>query len=375
MTQQSSRTVQLEPGTQLMIPQIAEETGYSEGEITIYHGSPLGKGLTLADLAYFLKVCKMVDLNPFVKEMWAYKDYKGNLIVFAGRDGFVTKAQRDPRYGGIRSSEVRENDEFEINIPEGKVNHKINKTLVLRGKLIGAYAFAFRKEGQATLEWVDYNTYFRGGKEKSNPWDTHPAAMIKKVAETHACKLAFGISGLQSEYDFDIKNNIAIPIQTEYSEQLKEKTLLEKIEGCKTPEEVVKLWEATDPKERKPFMQQFVDRGHALGAKDKKPEEKPQEKPHDHLLVVQDGHHTHISPEIETAGGKRLLTKDEVKQCLVVINHESFADKDGVIISPTDWFKSITESRVISKEDYLTILAALDKYMKKDGKSGTVEKS
>jgi dUTPase len=30
--------------------------------------------------------------------------------------------------------------------------------------------------------------------------------MIVKVAETQALKKAFGISGLQSEYDFEIKN-------------------------------------------------------------------------------------------------------------------------------------------------------------------------
>ena len=39
--------------------------------------------------------------------------------------------------------------------------------------------------------------------------------MIKKVAETHALKKGFGISGIQSEYDFQEKNGIAIPINSE----------------------------------------------------------------------------------------------------------------------------------------------------------------
>ena len=39
--------------------------------------------------------------------------------------------------------------------------------------------------------------------------------MIKKVAETHALKKAFGIAGLQSEYDFQVVNEKAIPIDTE----------------------------------------------------------------------------------------------------------------------------------------------------------------
>jgi hypothetical protein len=39
--------------------------------------------------------------------------------------------------------------------------------------------------------------------------------MIKKVAETHALKKAFGISGVQSMYDFEVHENVAKPINTE----------------------------------------------------------------------------------------------------------------------------------------------------------------
>jgi hypothetical protein len=42
-------------------------------------------------------------------------------------------------------------------------------------------------------------------------WKSDPAAMIKKVAETHCLKKAYGLSGLASEYDFDIVNDKAYP--------------------------------------------------------------------------------------------------------------------------------------------------------------------
>ena len=86
----------------------------------------VAQGTTNNELAYFLSVCKSTGLNPLNKEIWCYKDYQGKLIIFTGRDGFLAKAQQHPNYAGLRSSEVCENDEIEIDIPRGLVEHKIN---------------------------------------------------------------------------------------------------------------------------------------------------------------------------------------------------------------------------------------------------------
>lgn len=169
----------------------------------------VAKGTTNTELAFFLNVCKTSDLNPFIKEIWCYKDGKGNLIVFASRDGFLKKAQQNKNYNGIRSSEVCENDDFELDIPAGKVYHKINFKQK-RGAIIGGYAMAFRNNCETCIEWADIETY----DKKHNTWSTHKADMIKKVAEVHALKKAFGISSLQSEYDFEIRNNTALPLST-----------------------------------------------------------------------------------------------------------------------------------------------------------------
>lgn len=169
----------------------------------------VAKGTTNTELAFFLNVCKTADLNPFIKEIWCYKDSQGNLITFASRDGFLKKAQRNENYAGIRSSEVCENDEFELDIPAGKVTHKINFKQK-RGAILGAYAMVFRKDGEPTIEWADIETY----DKKKFTWSTHKSEMIKKVAEVHALKKAFGISSLQSEYDFEIRNEKAFPLNT-----------------------------------------------------------------------------------------------------------------------------------------------------------------
>lgn len=179
---------------------LSEQFGWSEGEIaTIQH--TVAKGTNKLELAYFLSLAKSVGLNPFNKEIWCYKDGKGNLLIFSGRDGFLKKAQQNEAYNGLRSSEVCENDEFALDIPNAIVHHSIK--IADRGKIVGGYSIVFRKDGEATVEWADFKTYDKG----YNAWKTHPAEMIKKVAECHALKKAFGITGVQSEYDYDAKNN------------------------------------------------------------------------------------------------------------------------------------------------------------------------
>lgn len=188
---------------------IAEAFGYNESEVAVIQNT-VAKNTNKIELAYFLNVCKSVQLNPFNKEIWCYKDNKGNLLVFTGRDGFLAKAQRSPFYNGIRSVEVCENDDaFTIDIPNGTITHKFDPRKE-RGKIIGAYSIVFRKDGEPTIEWADFKVYNKG----YNTWKTNPAEMIKKVAESHALKKAFGISGIQSEYDFQENNGRVQPIET-----------------------------------------------------------------------------------------------------------------------------------------------------------------
>lgn len=167
----------------------------------------VAKGTTMNELAYFLNVCKTNGMNPFNKEIWCYKDHKKNLVIFTGRDGFLKKAQEHENYGGMRSSEVRKNDEFEADIPNGLIHHKVS-SFGDRGEIVGAYAFVFRLSGEATVELVKFSEYNKG----YSVWKTHPAEMIKKVAESKALKKAFGLlPNVQSEYDFDVKGEVVVP--------------------------------------------------------------------------------------------------------------------------------------------------------------------
>ena len=202
---------------QINADKIANLTGYSADEIAIIKKT-VAKNTTDAELALFAKTCKTLNLNPFNKEIWCYKDNKGNLLVFTGRDGFLSKAQSNEAFNGIRSCEVCENDDFSMDIANNKIKHTFGKDD--RGKILGAYAIAFRKDGEPTIEYADIKDY----DKNQFTWKTHKAAMIKKVAETNALKKGFGISGVQSEYDFDVKGDMVVPLELndEWLDQIKE---------------------------------------------------------------------------------------------------------------------------------------------------------
>lgn len=190
--------------------EIAKSTGgaFSPEQIGVIQ-KQVAKDTTLPELAHFLNVCKSTGLNPFNREVWCYKDHKGNLVMFTGRDGYLKKAQENPAFNGIRSAAVYSKDEFEANIPEGKIHHRFNN-FEDRGELVGAYAIVYRKEGEATIETAKLSQYKPKTPNHFSPWSKTPSAMICKVAESHALKKAFGIAGLQSEYDFTIQKGKAV---------------------------------------------------------------------------------------------------------------------------------------------------------------------
>lgn len=189
---------------------IATMTGFSPEEIAVIKKT-VAKDTTDTELAYFLNVCKSVQLNPFLKQIWCLKDSKGNLLVFAGRDGYLEIAQRDPRWTGMVSAYVCKNDAFTMDVPNGKVTHTYGAD---RGEIIGAYCIIKPKGlDVATVEWAELSEYKPKNPSSYSPWSNTPGIMIQKCSEVHALKKAYGISGLQSEYDFTEKSGVVVPVQ------------------------------------------------------------------------------------------------------------------------------------------------------------------
>lgn len=202
---------------------------FSEGDIEIIKNS-VAKGCTDPELKYFLAVAQTSGLNPFLKEIWCYKDGKGNIIIFAGRDGQLVHAKKHKDYKGIRSCAVCEKDNFDIDIPAGHVTHKFGTGP--RGAIIGAYAFCFVENQNPYLVWVDLTTY----DKRQFVWESHKAAMIEKVAEAHVLDKAYPIgAAVNREDDYDFKNNSFSAPKTEDAEY----TEIKQPELTEVPEEIL----------------------------------------------------------------------------------------------------------------------------------------
>lgn len=192
------------------IEKLTRLTGYSNDELSLIKNT-VAKNTTDTELAMFGSMAKNYGLDPFNKEIWCYKDNRDNLIIFAGRDGFLRIAQSNKLWNGLYSCEVREGEKYSQEFDGDKIKLNHTKTPE-RGKIVGAYCFIKPKGCDTpTIEYVDFETYNKG----YNVWKSHPADMIKKVAEVKALKKAFGINGLYDEQDFTVQNEKVIPIDTE----------------------------------------------------------------------------------------------------------------------------------------------------------------
>jgi len=184
---------------------------FNSDQIVIIKNS-VAKGVDDNELAFFLNLAHSLGLNPFNKEIWCYKDNKGNLLCFAGRDGFLKIGQKNQRWNGMYSCEVREKDKYEQIFKNGEatIRHEKHND---KSSIKGAFCYIKPKNTEtATIEYVDFDTYNKG----SYIWKSHPADMIKKVAEIKALKKAFGISGLYDENDFNLRGGSVSPIDTEH---------------------------------------------------------------------------------------------------------------------------------------------------------------
>ncbi|MCA0754870.1 recombinase RecT [Paenibacillus sp. N4] len=174
---------------------------FTQTELDTLKGT-IAKGTSNEQFALFVQTCVSSGLNPFLNQVYC--------IVYNGKDGpvmsiqiavegIVALAKRNPHYKGFIASEVKEHDEFEIDVVTGEPVHKI-KTLQ-RGKTIGAYCVAYR-DGTPnvaviiTTDQVEHLVKGRNGQMWKDFFDD----MIVKHAIKRAFKRQFGIEVAEDEY-------------------------------------------------------------------------------------------------------------------------------------------------------------------------------
>lgn len=152
---------------------------YSTLEKTIL---PSNKAVaTQEQVAAFLVVANHYQLNPFVKEIFAFPSQSGGIQPIVSVDGWLTLINRQPTLDGIKYEDHLDSD----------------------GKLSAITCRIFRKDRTHPNEVTEYMHECR---RNTATWTQWPARMLRHKALIQCARQAFGLAGI---YDPDEAERIA----------------------------------------------------------------------------------------------------------------------------------------------------------------------
>ena len=148
---------------------------YSQQQIQLIRDM-CARDCTDNEFLLLMQLAKTYQLDPFAKQIWAVKYGNNPAAIFCGRDGFLAIAHRSGKFDGMESGTRKDGDD-----------------------LVG-WCRVYRKDMSRPFEVEVSLSEYSTGK---NLWLTKPKTMIVKVAESHALRRAFGISGLYAPEEID----------------------------------------------------------------------------------------------------------------------------------------------------------------------------
>jgi phage recombination protein Bet len=141
-----------------------------------------GAARPMADLIYFLQVCRTTGLNPFSKQIyavyrWDSRAGKEVMAIQAGIDGLRAIAERTGIYAGSDAGTFDYPSD-----PNSQYPIRATVTVYKLNKITGE-----RMPTTATAQWAEYYP----GEKLGAMWHKLPETMLEKVAESKALRKAF----------------------------------------------------------------------------------------------------------------------------------------------------------------------------------------
>lgn len=128
-----------------------------------------GGNVTDAQMTALMLVAQQYNLNPWLKEIYAFPD-KGGIVPIVGVDGWARIMNDHPQFDGM---------EFE--------QDDVSCTCII-----------FRKDRTHPTKATEYMAECR--RQNAQPWNSHPKRMLRHKAMIQCARLAFGFGGI---YDQD----------------------------------------------------------------------------------------------------------------------------------------------------------------------------
>lgn len=145
-----------------------------------------GTDLTDSEYKFFVELCKVRKLNPFLKEVYAIKfgNYAAQIVV--GKDAILKRAILHPKFNG--------REQGIIVLSKGELVERKGAFRLKDETLVGGWAKVYRKD------W-DYPTYVsvafddvaqkKSDGNLNTQWSSHGETMVEKVALVRALRETF----------------------------------------------------------------------------------------------------------------------------------------------------------------------------------------
>lgn len=123
------------------------------------------------EFAALIVVSNEYQLNPLLKEIYAFPQKGGGIVPMVSIDGWIKLMNMHPQFDGI---------EFEA-LPDAN------------GKLLAIEATIWRKDRTRPVKVTEY---LDECKRNTDPWNKSPARMLRHRALIQCARVAFGFSGI-----------------------------------------------------------------------------------------------------------------------------------------------------------------------------------
>jgi len=136
--------------------------------------STVFKNASNEELMALVVVANTYDLNPFLKEIYAFPAKGGGIVPIVSVDGWNKMLVRHPEFDGI---------EFEFTDDEAGNLHSCTATIFLKTR----------------SHPVKITEFLAECKRNTDPWNNMPRRMLRNRTLCQAARVAFGFSGVMNE--------------------------------------------------------------------------------------------------------------------------------------------------------------------------------
>lgn len=132
------------------------------------------KNASNEELMALTVVANTYDLNPFLKEIYAFPAKGGGIVPIVSIDGWNKMLIRQPDFDGI---------EFDFTDKEDGSVHACTATIYIKGR----------------SHPVKITEYFDECRRNTEPWNNMPRRMLRNRTLCQASRVAFGFSGVHND--------------------------------------------------------------------------------------------------------------------------------------------------------------------------------